>query len=54
MSAEVAQEETKVDMNGKPNDTQNRNPENRRGGYGGRGGRFNGNPRGKPGDIKVR
>lgn len=59
MSAEVGQEENKPDINGikmeKPNDNQNRNPDNRRGGYGGRGGgRFNGNQRGKPGDMKVR
>lgn len=56
MSAEVGQEESKPDINGmkmeKPNDNQNRNPDNRRGGYGGRGGRFNGNQRGKPGDMK--
>lgn len=53
MSAEVVQEENKVDINGKPND-QNRGPSdnNRRGGFGGRGGRFNGNPRKQGGDPK--
>lgn len=52
MSAEVAaKEETKIELNGKPNE-QVRGGENRRGGYGGRGGsRFNGNPR--KSEIKV-